>query len=78
MHGSVNHSKHNGFAALGKSIGTSKSTETDANYVTEHQVLKYLRVEVVHCLHDYCSHWFLRYLRRMESMISFVRVRSDG
>ena len=31
MHGGDNHSKHNGFTALGKTIGTSKSTESDSN-----------------------------------------------
>ena len=38
LHGGDNHSKHNGFTALGKTIGTSKSTETDADYVAEHHV----------------------------------------
>ena len=34
MYGGGNHGKQNGFTALGKAIGT-KSTETDADYVTE-------------------------------------------
>ena len=32
LHGGVNHGQHNGFAALGKKIGTSKSTQTDSDY----------------------------------------------
>jgi hypothetical protein len=58
LHGGGNHGNHNGFTALGKTIGTSKSTETDADYVTEHQVLKYLSNKISHYLHDYHSHWF--------------------
>jgi hypothetical protein len=59
LHGGINHGKQNGFTALGgKTIGTSKSTETDANYVTEHQALKYLRIKIAHYLHDYRRHWF--------------------
>ncbi len=37
FHGGDNHGKHNGFAALGKTIWTSKSTQTDADYVAEHR-----------------------------------------
>jgi hypothetical protein len=37
---------HNGFTALGKTFGTSKSIETDANYVTEHRNLKCLRIKL--------------------------------
>jgi hypothetical protein len=44
LHGSGNHGNHNGFTALGKTIGTSKSTETDADYVTEHQALNLTEV----------------------------------
>jgi hypothetical protein len=51
LHGGDNHGNHNGFTALGKTIGTSKSTETDADYVTEHRVLKYLRKKMAHYLH---------------------------
>lgn len=52
----MSHGDHNGFTALGKKIGTSKSTLTDSNYVTEHQVLKYLRIKIAHYyLHDYRS-----------------------
>jgi hypothetical protein len=61
LHGGDNHGKHNGFTALGKTIGTSKSTETDANYVVEHRVLKYLRNKIAHYLHDYRRHWFTRF-----------------
>ena len=57
LHGGDNHGKHNGFTALGKSIGTSKSTESDANYVTEHRALKYLRPKIAYYLHDYRRHW---------------------
>jgi hypothetical protein len=58
LHGGDNHGSHNGFTALGKTIGTSKSTETDTDYVTEHRVLKYLRNKIAHYLHDYRRHWF--------------------
>jgi hypothetical protein len=61
LHGGDNHGKHNGLTALGKSIGTSKSTESDANYVTEHRALKYLRPKIAHYLHDYRRHWFARF-----------------
>ena len=37
LHGGGNHDNYNGFAALGKLIGTSKSTQTDADYVAEHR-----------------------------------------
>ena len=56
LHGGVNHSNHNGFAVLGKAIGTSKSTESDLDYVKEHPVLKYLRNKIAHYLHDYRRH----------------------
>jgi hypothetical protein len=46
LHGGDNHGKNNGFTALGKTIGTSKSTQTDAEYVTEHKVLKYLGAKI--------------------------------
>ena len=58
LHGSGNNGDHNGFTALGKKIGTSKSTLTDTDYVTEHRVLKYLRIKIAHYLHDYRRHWF--------------------
>ena len=51
LHGGGNNG--NGFTALGKKIGTSKSTDTDADYVTEHRALKYLRPKIAHYLHDY-------------------------
>ena len=47
LHGGDNHGDHNGFTALGKKIGTSKSTKTDADYVKEHRPLKYLRNKIV-------------------------------
>jgi hypothetical protein len=60
LHGSDNHDNHNGFTALGKTTGTSKSTETDADYVKEHRVLslRYLRNKIAHHLHDYRRQWF--------------------
>ena len=61
LHGGTNHGDHNGFTALGKTIGSSKSTKTDADYVTEHRVLKYLRNKIAHYLHDYRRHWFARF-----------------
>ena len=61
LHGGGNHGKYNGFAVLGKTIGTSKSTQTDADYVAEHKVLKYLRNKIAHYLHDYRRHWFPRF-----------------
>jgi hypothetical protein len=36
LHGGDNHGKFNGFAALGKAIGTPNSTDKDCAYVTEH------------------------------------------
>ncbi len=38
LHGGDNHGKHNGFTALGKTIGTAK---TDSDYVKEHWALKF-------------------------------------
>jgi len=61
LHGGFNCGKNNGFTALGKRIGTSKSSEKDTYYVMEHQVLKFLRWKVAHYLHDYRSHWFCRF-----------------
>jgi hypothetical protein len=60
LHGGVNHGDKNGFAALGKRIGTSKSSVRDAHYVMEHEVLKFLRWKVAHYLHDYRRNWFGR------------------
>ena len=51
----------NGFTALSKAIGTSKSTDQDSDYVREHSVLKYLRNKIAHYLHDYHRHWFVRF-----------------
>jgi hypothetical protein len=53
LHGGHNHGNCNGFAALGKTIGTSKSGETDADYVTEHRVLKN-QYQFTPCLFFYC------------------------
>ena len=61
LHGGDNHGKHNGFTSLSKKIGTSKSTEADTDYVTEHRALKYLRNKIAHYLHDYRRHWFARF-----------------
>ena len=61
LHGGGNHGNHNGLAALGQTIGTSKSTQTDADYVIEHKVLKYLRAKIAYYLHDYRRHWFPRF-----------------
>ena len=61
LYGGGNHGQQNGFTALGKKIGTSKSTQKDSDYVTEHQVLKYLRNKIAHYLHDYRRHWFPRF-----------------
>jgi len=41
LHGGENND--NGFTALGKKIGTPKSSDKDCAYVTEHPVLKYLQ-----------------------------------
>ena len=45
LHGSDNRGKQNGFTALGKKIGTSRSTEQDTDYVKEHRPLKYLGMQ---------------------------------
>jgi hypothetical protein len=68
LHGGGNHRKHNWFTALGKTIGTSKSNETDAGYVTEHRVLKY-RTEFDATLE---SCWYGRVL-----LLFRVRVKTD-
>jgi hypothetical protein len=49
--------------ALGKTIGTNKSTPKDSEYVEEHSVLKYLRGKLACYLHDFRSHWFSRSLK---------------
>ena len=59
LHGGDNHGKFNGFTALGKTIGTRKSTLRDSEYVEEHSVLKYLRGKLACYLHDFRRHWFL-------------------
>jgi hypothetical protein len=46
----------NGFAALGKAIGTRKSTDKDCAYVTDHPVLKYLRPKLANFLNDFLRH----------------------
>ena len=60
LHGGDNHGKFNGFTALGKTIGTRKSTPRDSEYVEEHSVLKYLRGKLACYLHDFRRHWFVR------------------
>jgi len=60
LHGGDNHGNNNGFTALGKTIGSPKTTETDADYVKEHQILKYFRKKLACYLHDYRRHWFGR------------------
>ena len=57
LHGGDNHGNNNGFTALGKTIGSPKTTETDADYVKEHQILKYFRKKLSCCLHAYRRHW---------------------
>jgi hypothetical protein len=44
---------NNGFAALGKAIGTPDSTDKYCAYVTEHPVLKYLRPKLANFLDDF-------------------------
>ncbi len=56
LHGGGKHG--NGLAALGKTIWTSKLTEADADYVTEHRILKYPRNKIAHYLHGYRRIWF--------------------
>ena len=48
LYGGGNHGKQNGFTALGKSIGTPKSSDKDSEYVTEHPILKYFRAKRRH------------------------------
>ncbi len=61
LHGSLNHMNFNGFTALGKNIGTPKSTAKDLDYVIEHQILKNSRKKLACYLHDYHRHWFVRF-----------------
>ena len=56
LHGGDNHGKFNGFTALGKTIGTRKSTQRESVYVEEHSVLKYLRGKLADYLHDFRRH----------------------
>ena len=63
LHGGDNHGEFNGFTALGKSIGTRKSTLKDSEYIEEHAVLKYLRGKLACYLHDFRRHWFSRSLK---------------
>ena len=54
--------KSNGFTALGKSIGTPKSSEQDSAYVTEHSILKYFRAKLANFLNDFRrAEWFDRF-----------------
>ena len=51
-----------GFTALGKAIGTPKSTDKDSAYVTEHPVLKYFRAKLANFLNDFRrAGWFDRF-----------------
>ena len=61
MHGGDNHGEFNGFTALCKTIGTSKSTQKDSDYVKEHSVLKYFRKKLACYLQDYRRHLFVRF-----------------
>ena len=58
LHGGNDSGNNNGFTALGKTIGTRKSTLKDSEYVEEHAVLKYLRGKLACYLHDFRRHWF--------------------
>ena len=62
LHGGDNHGNMNGFTALGKKIGTPKSSDKDCAYVTEHPVLKYLRPKLANFLNDFRRpDWFTRF-----------------
>ena len=62
LHGGDNHGKLNGFTALGKAIGTPKSSEKDSAYVTEHSILKYFRAKLANFLNDFRrADWFDRF-----------------
>ena len=62
IYGGGNHGQQNGFAALGKSIGTPKSSVQDSAYVTEHPVLKYFRAKLANFLNDFRrAGWFDRF-----------------
>jgi hypothetical protein len=62
LHGGQNQGRNNGFAALGKSIGTRKSTDKDLAYVVEHPVLKYLLPKLANFLNDFRRpNWFPRF-----------------
>ena len=62
LYGGCNHGKQNGFAALGKSIGTPESSEKDSAYVTEHPILKYFQAKLANFLNDFRrADWFDRF-----------------
>ena len=62
LHGGTNHGNDNGFTALGKAIGTPKSSVKDSAYVTEHQILKYFRAKLANFLNDFRrADWFDRF-----------------
>jgi hypothetical protein len=63
LHGGDNHGQFNCFTALGKTIGTHKSTPRDSEYIDEHSVRKYLRGKLACYLHDFRRHWFSRSLK---------------
>ncbi len=78
LHGGDNHGKHNGFTALGRKIGTSKSTQQDSDYVTEHQVLKYLKNKIAHYLHDLknkIAHYLHEALNRLPGASSALSLK---
>jgi hypothetical protein len=55
LHGGDNHGVFNGFAALGKAIGTPDLTDKDRAYVTEHPVLKYRQPKLANFLLLQCA-----------------------
>jgi len=60
LHGGENN--NNGFAALGKAIGTPNSTDKDSAYVTEHPILKYFQAKLANFLNDFRRpDWFVRF-----------------
>ena len=59
LHGSGTH--RNGFTALETTIGTSDSSARDAEYVSQHEHLEYLRKKIAHYLHDFHRYWFGRF-----------------
>jgi hypothetical protein len=52
-----------GFTVLETTIGTqaSDASARDAEYVLEHEPLKYLCKKIVHFLHDFHRRWFVSF-----------------